>query len=107
MHGSTGQLIRKYTANDLTAAHRQDGQQAIAETVGLLVAALQPDTRVAADLAAIQLNAVVTAGGPDSLTGRPQAADLLQQLLVGIALVSRRHHQRVHLEDLLAVTLLD
>lgn len=97
------QLLRKHRVHNLAPAHRQDGQETIAQPVRLLVTALQPDTSVRADLAGVERHAVIAAGVPRSLTRRPQAAHPFQQLLVRVPQVPGGDHQGVDLQHLLAL----
>lgn len=64
LHLLARQLLAKERLHHFSTARRQDRQQAVTQTVSLLVAALEPDTSPPADLSGVHLDPVIPAGDP-------------------------------------------
>lgn len=102
LHLLARQLLAKKRLHHFSTTRRQDRQQAVTQTVGLLVTALKPDTSPCTDLSRVHLDPVVPAGDPLLQVCGPQVLNIAQNFLVRIALVASRHHEGVNFQSLLA-----
>lgn len=76
LHLLARQLLAKERLHHFATTCRQDRQQAVTQTVGLLIAALKPHTSPCADLSGVHLNPVVPAGDPLLQVRGPQVLDI-------------------------------
>lgn len=101
LHRFTRQLVSKDRLHHHTTTSCQDRQQTVTQAMRLLVASLQPNPGLCADLSGIQLHLVIPVGSP--LVVGPQVLDVAEDFFVRIALIASRHHECIHLQALLAL----
>jgi hypothetical protein len=98
-HRPRAKCVPEDGIDHLPTSDCQNGEQAITQTVGALVTALQPNSCLGAYFASVQLHTVISSDRPLALSGGSQVLDFFKEAFMRIPHVSSGNHKEVDLEN--------